>query len=313
MNQQQPYDSSIKAILNEDAPAILPLLLPGVEVLEILDVEILRSPMRADRVYRVLYRGMPHTFHLEFQASRDDKMAFRMAVYHTQLLEKYELPVISMVVYLFKTTVVTSPLQEFSGTEELLKFNFRVLPLWDMDGRQYVEQHKVSMYTLLPMMQDVNATMLLQAIDELIEYCKGDESKLDRRLLWLSTFLRRAEVMPPLEKQRVQERLKMFDELLEQDEFVKKQRERGLQEGLQQGLQEGRQEGRQEGLQEGKLEAFQMILIDIVRRKFPSLEDLAQRRAAQTRQVDALREVINLVSAVNDENIVRVILNPSAA
>ncbi len=282
-------------------------------MLEVLDVEILRSPMRADRVYRVLYRGKPHTFHLEFQASRDDKMAFRMAVYHTQLLEKYELPVISMVVYLFKTTVVTSPLQEFSGTEELLKFNFRVLPLWDMNGRQYVEQHKVSMYTLLPMMQDVNATMLLQAIDELIEYCKGDESKLDRRLLWLSTFLRRAEVMPPLEKQRVQERLKMFDELLEQDEFVKKQRERGLQEGLQKGLQEGRREGLQEGLQEGKLEAFQMILVDIVKRKFPSLEDLAQRRAAQTRQVDALREVINLVSAVNDENIVRVILNPSAA
>ncbi len=71
--QQQPYDSSIKAILNEDAPAILPLLLPGVEVIEVLDIEILRPPIRADRVYRVLYRGRPHTFHLEFQASRDDK------------------------------------------------------------------------------------------------------------------------------------------------------------------------------------------------------------------------------------------------
>ncbi len=303
--QQQPYDSSIKAILNEDAPAILPLLLPGVEVLEILDVEILRSPMRADRVYRVLYRGKPHIFHLEFQANRDDKMAFRMAVYHTQLLEKYELPIISMVVYLFKTTIVTSPLQEFSGTEELLRFNFRVLPLWDMDGRPYIEQHKISMYTLLPMMENINDTMLLQAIDELIEYCKGDASKLERRLLWLSTFLRRAEVMPPLEKQRVQERLKMFDELLEQDEFVQKQRERGLQQG--------RIEGRIEGKVEGQIEAYQIILVDIVKNKFPSLEDLAQRRAAQTRKVDALREVINLVSAVNDENTARFILNPSAA
>ena len=196
--QQQPYDSSIKTILNEDAPAILPLLLPGVEVLEVLDIEILRSPMRTDRVYRVLYRDKPHVFHLEFQASRDDKMAFRMAVYHTQLLEK-------------------------------------------------------------------------------------------------------AEVMPPLEKQRVQERLKMFDELLEQDEFVQKQRERGLQEGIQQGLQEG------------QIKAYQTMLVNIVKNKFPSLEDLAQRRAAQTRKIDALGEVIQLVSAVNDENMARIILNPSSA
>ncbi len=305
MNQQQPYDSSIKAILNEDAPAILPLLLPGVEVLEVLDIEVLRPPIRADRVHRVLYRNRPHTFHLEFQASRDDKMAFRMAVYHTQLLEKYELPVISMLVYLFKTTIVTSPLEEFSGTEELLRFNFRVLPLWNVDGRQYVEQHKVSMYTLLPMMQNVNDTMLLQAIDELIEYSKGDESKLERRLLWLSTFLRRAEVMPPLEKQRVLERLKMFDELLEQDEFVQKQRERGLQQG--------RIEGKIEGMQEGEIRAYRKMLEDTVKDRFPSLEDLARQRAAQTREVDTLYELIRLVNAINDENTVRIILNRSAA
>ena len=217
--QQQPYNSSIKAIFNEDAPAILPLLLPGVEVIEILD--------------------------------------------------------------------------------------FRVLPLWDIDGRQYVEQHKISMYTLLPMMQNVDATMLLQAIEELIEYSKGDESKLERRLLWLSTFLRRAEVMPPLEKQRVLERLKMFDELLEQDEFVQKRHERGLQQG--------RLEGKIEGKEEGQIEAFQMMLVDVVKDKFPSLEDLAQQRAEQTRKVDALREVIRLINAVNDENTVRIILNPSSA
>ena len=96
----------------------------------------------------------------------------------------------------------------------------------------------------------------------------------------------------------------MFDELLEQDEFVQKQRERGLQEG--------RLEGRLEGKIEGQIEAFQTILVDIVKNKFPSLEDLAQQRATQTRKVDALREVIQLVSAANDENIARFILSPAA-
>ena len=46
--------------------------------------------MRTDQVYRFVYRDKPYVFHLEFQASRDDKMAFRIAVYHTQLLAKAE-------------------------------------------------------------------------------------------------------------------------------------------------------------------------------------------------------------------------------
>jgi len=93
----------------------------------------------------------------------------------------------------------------------------------------------------------------------------------------------------------------MFDELLEQDEFVKKQRERGLQEGEARGRLEGR------------IEAFQIMLVDIVKQRFPSLESLAQQRAAQMRQVDVLREVIRLVNTVDDENVARAILNPPAA
>lgn len=91
----------------------------------------------------------------------------------------------------------------------------------------------------------------------------------------------------------------MFDELLEQDEFVKRQYERGFQEG------------KAKGRLEGRIEAFQLMLVDIVKQRFPSLEDLAQQRAAQMRQVDALREIIKLVNVINDENIVRAILHPS--
>ncbi len=103
--------------------------------------------------------------------------------------------------------------------------------------------------------------------------------------------------MPPLEKQRVLERLKMFDELLEQDEFVQKQRERALQQGRL----------------EGEIIAYQRMLVDTVKDKFPSLEDLARQRAAQTGEADALYEVIRLVKTINDENTVRIILNRSAA
>jgi len=206
LNQQQPYDSSIKAIFSEDAPAILPLLLPGVEV---------------------------------------------------------------------------------------LTFNFRVLPLWLLDARQYVAEHEVSMYTLLPMMDHIDANMLLQAIDELIEYCKGNDSKLARRLLWLNVFLRRAETLPLVEKTRVEERLEMFDELLEQDEFVQKQRIRAEKDG--------------------EIKSARKILVSFISIRYPSLIELAKQRAEKITQEAVLQNILEKVFAANDEATVRSILSTSSS
>ena len=100
----------------------------------------------------------------------------------------------------------------------------------------------------------------------------------------------------------------LFDKILEEDEFVQRQRERGFQ----QGRLEGEIEGRIQGRIEGKIKAYQMVLVDIVKDKFPSLEDLAQQRAAQTGEIDVLSELTLLVIASNDENIVRFILDPFA-
>jgi len=206
LNQQQPYDSSIKAIFSEDAPAILPLLLPEVEV---------------------------------------------------------------------------------------LTFNFRVLPLWLLDARQYVAEHEISMYTLLPMMDHIDANMLLQAIDELIEYCKGNDSKLARRLLWLNVFLRRAETLPLVEKTRVEERLEMFDELLEQDEFVQKQRIRAEKDG--------------------EIKSARKILVSFISIRYPSLIELANQRAEKITQEAVLQNILEKVFAANDEATVRSILSTSSS
>ena len=219
-------------------------------------------------------------------------MAYRLAVYHTDLLYRYRLPVISMVIYLFKTTVAQSPLQEMSGAEELLTFNFRVLPLWMLDARQYVAKHAVSMYTLLPMMAHIDANMLLQAIDELIEYFRGNDSKLARRLLWLSVFLKRAETLPPLEKIQVKERLDMFDELLEQDEFVQKQRARGEKEG--------------------EVKNARKVLISFIDIRYPALSELAKQQAEKITQEAMLQNILEKVFAANDEATVRTILSSSA-
>jgi hypothetical protein len=289
MNRQQPYDSSMKGLFEEDAAGILPNLVEGVKLVEVLDIEALRPPLRADRVYRVQYKERPHILHLEFQSGADEEMAYRLAEHHTYLLRRYRQPVLSVVLYLFETTIVESPLQEMSGDEELLRFRFHVLPLWTFNARNYLEGHVLSMYPLLPAMANANKQALLQAVEEMIQFYQDDNESLARRLLWFSTLLNRSQTVLAEDKQAVKERLGMFDDLLEQSDFVQKQRELGREDG--------------------EMRASRRILVELVKKQYPSLATLAQQKAGNIHNATAIEEVIQMIFSVHDEEAARIILN----
>ncbi|HLG78664.1 MAG TPA: hypothetical protein VKX46_19785, partial [Ktedonobacteraceae bacterium] len=238
--KQQPYDGSLKAILKEDVPQIIPLILPGATFLDILDIEVLRSPMRADRAYKIRYRQELHVLNLEVQADTDRDIVYRLLVYHAALLYDHKLPVISIVIYLFRSQVPSPPLQVMSQEDVLLIFHYRLLCLWDVDARPYVEAHEIGIYTLLPAMKNADEQLLLQAIDELIEYYRDSEAALARRLLWLGTILRRSDTVRLPEKQRLEARLSTFEHLLEQDDFVRRQRALGEAQGKAIGEAQGK-------------------------------------------------------------------------
>jgi hypothetical protein len=111
---------------------ILPLLLSNAIYKETLDVERIKPTMRVDRVYKIMYRGRDHILHLEFESGADNDMASRLLVYHAILYQDYHLPVISIIVYPFRVTMATPPFREMSGDEEILEFNFGVLPLFKL-------------------------------------------------------------------------------------------------------------------------------------------------------------------------------------
>ena len=314
MSQHQPFDTTIKSIFKEDAAEILPHLLPGVTVVGVLDIKVLRPPMRTDRVYRVLYKDKPHILEVEVQAGADEDMEYRALVYHANLLRDHRLPVISLIIYLFQSTLPESPLRETSDDEELLTFHFKVLPLWILNAREYLNREVVSMYALLPTMQHANAEVLLQAIDHIVEYYQDDESKLGRQLLWLKILLHRAETVPMQDKHIIEERIDTFEKLFEEDEFVRKQRMLGERIGFSKGKEEGISIGKEEGFIEGEVQAAQRILVDIVSRRYPDLREMAQQKAARTKSVDALSEVIGLLFAAPSEEMARFILTtPPAA
>ncbi len=86
-------------------------------------------------------------------------------------------------------------------------------------------------YSLLPTMDYVNANLLLQAIDEMVEYY-SNESQLAQRLLWMKVFLERTDMVTKSDKEEVEKRLDTLEKLLEESEYVQRQRALGRKEGL---------------------------------------------------------------------------------
>jgi hypothetical protein len=292
----QPYDNLLKRLVENQPKQIIPLLFPGLvgEVLEELNVEVLLPPRRMDRVYKTRPEASAaeEILHLEFEVTANGKMDVRLLIYHALLLEKHELPITSWIVYPFETSVVTPPLKEYRGTREILSFEYETLPLWKLDARVYVEQHAVPLYGLLPTMQGINDELLLQAIDEMVEYYRDLEAHLRDELLCFRVLLGRAQRLPEDEMMRVERRIRMFDPLLEDDPWVK----------------EKVAESEARGIAKGKAEEARETLVRFVQRRFPSLADTVRAKAASLHQIETLNALMEQLWFASDEYAARALL-----
>ena len=308
-DQQQPYDNLLKSLLEGQEKQMLPYFVPGAEYLETLNVEIVRTPLRVDRVYLIKHKGRKKIAHLEFESGSNNDMAARLLDYHTYLYHKYKLPVKSVIVYPFPTKMAESPLREVDEDGEILTFHFRVLPLWQLKAEQYVNEHAIVMYALLPTMKGVNAPLLHKAIDEMVEYYQGDDTRLAQEFRWMGIVIRRGISMSRTDKREIQERLNMWDDLMEKDPKMRKIRKESEAKGRTEGLKEGVEKGLKEGLAEGLRNA----IVTTIRVRFPDLTELAQERVAQVSKPEKLNLLMGQIVIAPDENVIRLLLDLAAA
>jgi len=221
----QVYDSSLKEWIFQQAPAILPLLLPGASYEQTLTVEQIRPTVRMDKVFRMMYHKEEHILHLEFETGYDRQLRSRLLVYNAGLYRDHHLPVITIVIYPFRVTTAVPPLCIKSGEDEILTFQFKTLPLFELDAEDFVRQHHTAMYPLLPTMNNVHTELIAQAMQELAELYCDDEVTLAQQFIWMRLLLERTDIVPDLEKEQIKERLDMFDELWEKSPTIQKMRE----------------------------------------------------------------------------------------
>jgi len=180
-----------------------------------------------------------------------------------------------------------------SGTKELLIFHFDVFPLWKLQAEQYLSEHAVLLYSLLPTMEGASTPLLNKAIDEMIEYYKDDQVQLAQQLRWLGIVLRRADTVPLEDKEAIEERLAMHDDLFEKDPKMRKLRA----------------ESEAKGKARGRAEGLQSALVIIVEKRFPPLADLVQEKVRRIDKPEQLTMLLQGISAAPDEASARLLLD----
>lgn len=289
MTDSQPYDSALKSLIGDEVAEILPNLLPGAEYISEQNIEIDRTTLRADLVYNILYRGLPHILNMELQTGADEDMPLRMLVYHVGLYAKHRKPVISMVMYPFETSIPESPFREMSAEETLLLLHFKVLPLWKLEAAPFLRDHVVCMYSLLPAMKGVNADLLIQAIKEMEQRYRFPQ--LGHHLVRLRTILRRSRALSEEDKKKVEKHMQIYDSLLESDPVF--QQKLAFEKALERGQ---------------AIQAFRNTIIEIVRLRFPELVELAHQRLAWIEYLEELTKIIVRLATAETQDAARSIL-----
>ena len=309
----QAYDSTLKEWILQQPQEIIAVLLPGAIYQETVNVEVIRPTIRADKVFKVFYEDEEQILHIEFESGSNTSMSARLLAYNAILYHDHELPVISIIVYPFRTKLAESPLYIRTKRNEILTFHFQVLPLFTLEAEQFVQNHIACMYPLLPTMRGTNYQLIQQVLDELTELYREDEVKLSQQLIWMEVLLARTDMVPQVEKHKIQERLSMYDQLWEENPKIRKIRAESKAEGIAEGEAKGLVEGEAKGLVEGEAKGLQTALVTTVQIRFPALSELAERQVKQITKPDMLTLLLRQITIASDEDFVRQVLKLSAA
>jgi predicted transposase YdaD len=106
---------------------------------------------------------------------------------------------------------------------------------------------------------------------------------------------------PDKDKERILNKMKDFDSLLDENPFVQKTKA------------EAEERGRAEGEIQGEVRGLQKAVVIIVEGRFPPLTELAQQRVTQISQPDLLNVLLKQVATARDEDMARLLLNSFAA
>jgi hypothetical protein len=153
----KPWDEGMKRMASLNPDALLQWLLPGAVFLSMLPLELDLTEFDVDLLLKIVWKNKEILLHVEFQTRNDYNMADRTVRYNVLAHCEYELPVLSIVIYLFPDgNIPTSPLvwDDVPIGFDILKFNFLNFKVKDMTVSEVLALDNIGLLPLVPLTKD---------------------------------------------------------------------------------------------------------------------------------------------------------------
>jgi hypothetical protein len=320
--EQQLYDATLKGLFEEQAAGIVPYLLPLAQLeaipLEVeeeaeneteegtevekkagaeLNIEINRSTLKADLLYRLLYKHKHIILVIELQSRHDKGLRRRLMAYHGSLHLKYNKPVLILVIYLFEEGPEDLSYQDECEGEVFASIHPKVIRMRDLDTEQIVREQQRSLYMVLPLTKRPTVDLLKQALQEMHEH--DDEQEFARHIMWFKILMDRTKTMFDEEKRIIREVLQVqyqIDPLIRENPTI----------------MAIAAEAEAKGKAEGEIKGFQEAILAVVSNRFPTLVvSQIQQTIASSQNAGQLQKFLCQVANTSDEQEVSALLAQS--
>jgi len=226
---------------------------------------------------------------IEFQTRWEPELPLRVLEYTVRFKLKYRLPVLPVVI-LFKEHRGAREIYE----DELIRFRFRLVKLWEMDGGELLEKGDVRLLPLLPLTR-CGREEVLEA-DKRIYNSDLERSIKSDLLTALAIFagLKSEELMRELFQRR-------RDIMIESPAYELIKRE-GFEEGMREGMKEGMQRGIEIGIERGMLEEAREMVLRAYRVRFKAVPPDVEEGISRIRSRATLASLLEVAITCKDPN-----------
>jgi predicted transposase YdaD len=281
------WDSALKQLIGANPQHFISWLLRGARYIRELSAHLNRS-IDIDLLYEVELNGERLGFHLELQRYRDAEMARRTWEYNVFASCKFNLTVVSFVIYLKENSSIIEPplLRMLPDGWEIHRFNFINIKLWEIPSDELRQADLVGLLPLLPLTHEgATPGVVEEAINGIQRSTTDDKTKTG--LLSLTFTLASLALDRQEDQDWLIRRFQMLQDILRDTSIY--------QLIMQEGVEKGREEGREEGLEEGRIQALRQTLLDFVQTRFPKLVRFASKQISDVTDVKTLQSLIHKI------------------
>ncbi len=285
--KQKPWDDTFKKLIRIQPEAFVQWLSPKAHFLQELPHTLEQEDLHVDGLLQVEIVGQPMLLHIELQTYPDTQMAERILRYNVLAHMKYDLPVLSYVIYLLESKTLPSSLLiwRFPDEQEQLRFSFDSIHLAQFSVEDLLIMDLSGLLPLLPLTSNgANSEQIermFNTIENAQDLAASDKKELQLIGYTLASLIYRKK--SPEEQDWLIRRFNDMHEILRDTPIY--------QAILQEGRQLGVQEGRQMGVQEGRQNELRKMIVAFAEVRSAQLRPLAEQQVQLIQSTRTLEDL----------------------